>query len=125
MTPDRDDRPYAAEFVLGLLDAEARAAAEHRLAADPAFALQPFVDALMHRSLVWLRRAQRFNRSVIDHARGLTEATVRAEMALDPDHDHPPLTDAQIRSLLRRRDALLVHVDALVARHGARNVYAW
>ena len=38
MTPDRDDRPYAAEFVLGLLDAEARAAAEHRLAADPAFA---------------------------------------------------------------------------------------
>ncbi|MFO0651495.1 MAG: hypothetical protein U0326_35060 [Polyangiales bacterium] len=86
---------------------------------------EPFVDALMHRSLQWLRRAQRFITSVIDHARGLTEATVRAEMALDPDRDHPPLTDAQIRSLLRRRDALLQHVDALVARHGARNVYAW
>jgi hypothetical protein len=46
-------------------------------------------------------------------------------MALDPDRQHPPLTDVQIRSLLRRRDALVQYVDGLVARHGARNVYAW
>ena len=38
MTPDRDDRLHAAEFVLGLLDAETHAAAERRLASDPAFA---------------------------------------------------------------------------------------
>jgi len=38
MTPDRDDRIHAAEFVLGLLGDEARAAAERRLSSDPAFA---------------------------------------------------------------------------------------
>ena len=37
MTPDRDDRIHAAEFVLGLLEAEARAATERRLTSDPAF----------------------------------------------------------------------------------------
>ncbi len=86
---------------------------------------EPFVDALMHRSMAWLRRTQRFNRSVIDRARAMTEASVRAEMALDPDREHPPLTDAQIRSLLRRRDALVTYVDGLVTRYGARAVYAW
>lgn len=86
---------------------------------------EPFVDALMRRSMQWLRRTQKFRRSVIDRARAMTEQSVRAEMALDPDHDHPPLTDAQIRSLLRRRDALVQYVDGLVARHGARDVYAW
>ncbi len=86
---------------------------------------EPFVDGLMHRSMQWLRHTQKFNRAVIDRARAMTDATVRAEMSLDPDHDHPPLTDAQIRSLLRRRDALITYVDGLVARHGARNVYAW
>ncbi len=38
MTPDRDDRPIAAEFVLGLLEAEAQAAAERRLLTDADFA---------------------------------------------------------------------------------------
>jgi anti-sigma-K factor RskA len=38
MTPDRDDRFHAAEFVLGLLDAETHAAAERRVHSDTAFA---------------------------------------------------------------------------------------
>lgn len=38
MTPDRDDRIHAAEFVLGLLEPETHAAAERRLASDPVFA---------------------------------------------------------------------------------------
>ena len=38
MTPDRDDRLHAAEFVLGLLDAETHATAERRLTTDPVFA---------------------------------------------------------------------------------------
>ncbi len=38
MTTDRDDRLNAAEFVLGLLEADTHAAAERRLASDAAFA---------------------------------------------------------------------------------------
>ena len=83
---------------------------------------EPFVEGLMQRGMSRLRRAQRFSRGVIARARALTEASVRAEMALDPDRAHPPLTDAQIRSLLRRRDALIQYVDGLSRRHGEGNV---
>ncbi len=38
MTPDRNERPLAAEYVLGLLDREERAEAERRLSSDQAFA---------------------------------------------------------------------------------------
>jgi anti-sigma-K factor RskA len=38
MTPDHDDRALAGEFALGLLEGEAKAAAERRLLEDPAFA---------------------------------------------------------------------------------------
>jgi anti-sigma-K factor RskA len=40
MTPERDDSPLAAEYVMGLLDAEARADAERRIASDTDFARQ-------------------------------------------------------------------------------------
>ncbi|MBI5515361.1 MAG: hypothetical protein HY909_16400 [Deltaproteobacteria bacterium] len=86
---------------------------------------EPFVEGLMHRSMAGLRRTQKFHRGVLDRARALTEASLRAEMALDPDRDHPPLTDPQVRSLLRRRDALVTYVDGLVARYGAQRVYVW
>ncbi len=38
MTPEREDSPLAAEYVMGLLDAEARADAERRIASDADFA---------------------------------------------------------------------------------------
>ena len=38
MTPDRDDDALAAEYVMGLLDAEARARVERRIATDAGFA---------------------------------------------------------------------------------------
>lgn len=86
---------------------------------------EPFVEGLLQRGMFWLRRAQRFSRSVIERARAMTDASIRAEMALDPDRAHPPLTDAQIRSLLRRRDALIQYVDGLSRRHGEANVLAF
>lgn len=86
---------------------------------------EPFVEALLQRSRSLLHRTQRFRRSVIDRARAMTEASVRAEMALDPDRNAPPLSAVQIRSLLRRRDLLLQYVDGLVRRHGEGAVYAW
>ncbi|MBL8602999.1 MAG: hypothetical protein JNK72_13830 [Myxococcales bacterium] len=86
---------------------------------------EPFVDASMRQSLAWLRRAQKFRRGVIERARAMTAASVEAEMANDPDAAHRPLSEAQVRSLLRRRDELLRYVDGLVTRHGAERVYAW
>lgn len=86
---------------------------------------EPFAPGLLARARAWLVRTQKFSRAVIQRARGLTEASVRAEMALDPDRTHPPLTDAQIRSLLRRRDVLIQYVDDTVRRYGESSVYVW
>lgn len=83
---------------------------------------EPFVLGLMQHGMSRLRRAQRFSRSVIERARALTDASIREEMALDADPAHPPLTDAQRRSLLRRRDALIEYVDGLSRRYGESSV---
>jgi len=79
---------------------------------------EPFVLGLMQNGMAWLRRSQRFSAGVIARARALTDASIREEMALDGDPARPPLTEAQRRSLLRRRDALLEYVDGLIRRHG-------
>jgi hypothetical protein len=86
---------------------------------------EPFVLGLMQNGMAWLRRSQRFSASVIARARALTDASIREEMALDGDPAHPPLTEAQRRSLLRRRDALLVYIDGLIRRHGESAVLAF
>ncbi|MFO0628005.1 MAG: hypothetical protein U0325_20690 [Polyangiales bacterium] len=86
---------------------------------------EPFVLGLMQNGMSWLRRAQRFSASVIARARALTDASIREEMALDGDPAHPPLTEAQRRSLLRRRDALMQYVDGLIRRHGEAAVLAF
>jgi hypothetical protein len=86
---------------------------------------EPFVLGLMQNGMAWLRRSQRFSASVVARARALTDASIREEMALDGDPAHPPLTEAQRRSLLRRRDALLVYIDGLIRRHGEAAVLAF
>ncbi len=86
---------------------------------------EPFVLGLMQNGMAWLRRSQRFSASVIARARALTDASIREEMALDGDPAHPPLTEAQRRSLLRRRDALLEYIDGLIRRHGEAAVLAF
>lgn len=86
---------------------------------------EPFGPSMLAAVMRHLRLVQKFSRGVIDRARGLTEASIRAEMALDPDPAHPPLTATQIASLLRRRDTLIAYVDDLVRRYGERAVYVW
>ena len=86
---------------------------------------EPFGDAMLAIVMRQLRLVQKFSRAVIDRARGMTEETVRAEMALDPDTAHPPLSAVQITSLLRRRDTLIAYVDDLVRRHSEAAVYVW
>lgn len=86
---------------------------------------EPFGDRMLWGVMRHLRLVQRFSRGTIERARAMTEASVRAEMALDPDATHPPLNAVQLTSLLRRRDALVSYVDELVRRYGAAAVYPW
>jgi hypothetical protein len=86
---------------------------------------EPFGAQMLAGVMRHLRLVQKFSRGVIDRARALTEASVQAEMALDGDPVHPPLTAQQIQSLLRRRDTLIAYVDDLVRRYGESNVYPW
>jgi len=68
---------------------------------------------------------QRFSRSFVAHARGLTLEALRASIADDALADEPLLNDAQLRGVLRRRDTLVQYVDALVSIHGEADVYAF
>lgn len=83
---------------------------------------EPWGERMMNAALYNLRQVQRFSRSFVERARALTEASVRAEMALDGDPSRPPLNPTQIASLLRRRDALVAYVDELSRRHGAEQI---
>lgn len=83
---------------------------------------EPWGERMQNSAMHNLRQTQKFSRSVIDRVRALTEASVRAEMALDGDAAHPPLSATQITSLFRRRDAVIAYVDDLSRRHGVESV---
>lgn len=75
--------------------------------------------------LRWLRRSEKFSRSLLERVRGLTLASLREVMAPEADRGRPLLSDAQLRGVLDRRDTLLRYVDGLVARHGEAAVYVF
>lgn len=78
-------------------------------------------ETLMRRMLDRLTPVERFSASMVERMRGLTRQRLEAELARDPS----PVTilDArQVEGLLDRRDAVLSHVDALIALHGAESV---
>jgi hypothetical protein len=86
---------------------------------------EPFGASMLAGVMRHLRLVQKFSRGVIDRARALDEASIRAEMALDGEGVHAPLNAQQIQSLLRRRDTLIAYVDDLVRRHGEAAVFPW
>lgn len=86
---------------------------------------EPFGERMIGAVMQHLRLVQRFSRTVVERARTMTAESVRAEMALDGEPRLAPLTDAQIQSLLRRRDTLVAYVDELVRRYGESAVYTF
>ncbi len=66
----------------------------------------------------YLRRAQKFPRSLVAAMRGLTAESVREAMNRELGPFQYLLTDTEIDALLARRDAALVYVDRLIARAG-------
>lgn len=78
-------------------------------------------EALMRRILDRLTPAERFSKSFVERLRQLNRARFEQELARDPATT--PLLDArQIGAMLDRRAAVLSHIDALIALHGAQNV---
>lgn len=81
-----------------------------------AFAYQ-LGEAQHRRMLAFLKRAQRFSRSMIERLARLDEGRLRAAL------DNPPnvtriLDDRQIEGVLDRRGAILSYVGALIEAHG-------
>jgi hypothetical protein len=70
-----------------------------------------------------LQALQRFRRSTIEAVRKLDIARFSGRLRADPLA--PVLNEKQLDGLGQRRDAVLRHVDAMVARFGEARVFAW
>jgi len=70
-----------------------------------------------------LKALQRFRRSTIEAVRKLDIARFAERLRSDPLA--PVLNHKQLDGLALRRRAVLEHVDAMVARFGERQVFAW
>lgn len=78
-------------------------------------------EDLQRRILDRLTPVERFSKRFVDQLRRLTRSAFEAELALDPDG--AALIDArQIAGMLDRREAVLSHVDALIALRGEESV---
>ena len=70
------------------------------------------------RCRMYMQRSQKFGRKMVDALRRLDLAALRA--ALEPEPG--VLSDAEMRSVLARRDVALHYVDGLIAQHGVDQV---
>lgn len=70
-----------------------------------------------------LKALQRFRRSTIEAVKKLDIERFAARLRSDPLA--PVLSEKQLDGLAQRRDAVLEHVDAMVARFGQARVFAW
>ena len=74
------------------------------------------------KSRIYLKRSQKFSRSLVHALRTLEEEDVRAVLA----HDRGPfahlLTDREIKALMSRRNYALEYIDELIEEHGENPV---
>ena len=66
----------------------------------------------------YLRRCQKFSRSLVTKLRALEIEDVRAALARDLGPFPELLTEQEIAGVMARRDSALLYVDQLIARHG-------
>jgi hypothetical protein len=90
---------------------------------DNTLSFSPFRNGRT-KSHLYLHRAQKFSRRLVDRLRRLTIEEVRAAV-----HDDGPLgelvTGPELDALMARRDSALAYIDGLVAEHGAAAVLAF
>ncbi len=70
-----------------------------------------------------LKALQKFRRSTVDAVRALDIERFEARLAGDPLA--PVLTEKQLDGLAQRQQAVIEHVDAMIARFGEAKVLAW
>ena len=86
---------------------------------DNAAGFGRYRPAAQRRNERTLRRVQRFSRNFVNALQSADEATLRTALA------PASLSDAEMDSLLARRDVLLAYIDELSAEHGADQVLAF
>jgi hypothetical protein len=74
-------------------------------------------EALQRRILDRLTPVERFSKAFVQRLRQLTESAFVQELAKDPG-GKSQLDARQLRRMFDRREAVLSHVDALIAEHG-------
>lgn len=74
------------------------------------------------KSRIYLKRSQKFSKSLVHALRTLEASDVRAVIA----HDRGPfeylLADSEVEALMKRRDYALDYIDGLIAEHGEEAV---
>jgi hypothetical protein len=70
------------------------------------------------RTIIYLKRSQKFSRSLVQRMRALTFASVKEVLSHDLGPFPELLSDEEIRSLLDRRDYALAYIDELIELHG-------
>lgn len=71
---------------------------------------------------IYLKRSQKFSRSLVHALRTLQEEDVRAVIANDRGPFSYLLSDAEVESLMKRRDYALGYLDELISEHGEDKV---
>ncbi len=66
-----------------------------------------------------------FSARTIERLRSLTEASLKTELAAEPEQPYELLTAEELAGILARKDVILAHVDALVGKHGKDAVLAF
>jgi len=88
---------------------------------DNAMSFGPDPDG-HERTIIYLKRSQKFSRRLVARLRALDLASVRAAVADDRGPYDYLLDDVEIAAVLHRRDYALAYIDELVAEYGAENV---
>ena len=73
----------------------------------------------------YLERAEKFSRRMVEHLRRLERDELASALATDIEPFDYLLTDAEIESVIARRDYALRYIDRLIEKHGEEAVLAF
>ena len=72
-----------------------------------------------------LLRTQRFSRTLYDALDKISAPTLERILTEDAGNPYEILTPAEIKAVVARRDMVRTHIDAMIAEHGSKAVFAF